>query len=885
MVKWSTWGRSYSLARIKLRPTVQFFRVAGLVKFHREQHRTAQDSGGVLPVTACSVYRLSLKTAGPMTFLGVASRLVLISLATNVALTYFIVPDMTDKLYTRKGDINIGVIISMTDYEPNKPCGDKVSDFQTIELTESIVFAVDKINSEKKLLPNLTLGFVMTDACHKETVAAIQALRFTPNSNEEDYTQPNVSTYLQSFRVVAVLGTDESSTSMSATQVLNTGKLTLMTFWAYDNRLSDISYYPNFYSISAPETYLIHAALRYFAFKQWYYINLVHDDSQISENLLREMKKIVRFNSFCISSRIKVTEKTNITRMVEFFIQNDTSSKIMFVIANTPVINRISITVRQMGAVGKLLWVGLEKWTDFMNSVDSIQGSIGIHFYTPQIPGLAEHYQKLDHTSPNPWLKPAFKTLYNCSDKVCLKRFLIEQHSQPNIVSALTYIATETYAKAIGLHLQIHCPRVSRENAQACFLDNIATFPQSLRNISIPGYEDTIKINERGYVMESFMVYQKSIKGDGKPRPLVRITTDEDELVKLNDLDWLSYQFRFEMLNPSYFCMPTCAHNEYQYPVSKCCWSCRRCQDNEKVSDKTKVCEQCPVLYWPKEINQHSVCQFILPNYYQWDEPVPALLIGLSMGGVATCLVVLLLYMRNRHHPVIRASSIELSCVQLASCILGYFAVPIFLMKPNDMACKVAIFLFRFSSNILFLTMLIKAIRVYRIFKLSKKNKKITFTGTHFLLLICGCHFVLEALELYITNMFYPLSVEVTQPEIKVNYTELSCKFEKAHLLPFFIFDFFLLIMCSLFAFKTQTLPKNFRESRFVSMCIITTLILWIAFMPAYMTLLSNNAKTLLLVCAILINQTNLIIFIFITRLVAWKYHKSHRKSLFLTLS
>uniref|UniRef100_A0A2C9L8B9 Uncharacterized protein n=1 Tax=Biomphalaria glabrata TaxID=6526 RepID=A0A2C9L8B9_BIOGL len=53
------------------------------------------------------------------------------------------------------------------------------------------------------------------------------------------FCSPDITTYLQSFKVVAVIGTDESTTTMPAAQVLNTGKIPLMAFYAFDNRLSD----------------------------------------------------------------------------------------------------------------------------------------------------------------------------------------------------------------------------------------------------------------------------------------------------------------------------------------------------------------------------------------------------------------------------------------------------------------------------------------------------------------------------------------------------------------------------------------------------------------------------------------------------------------------
>lgn len=67
-------------------------------------------------------------------------------------------------------------------------------------------------------------------------------------------------------------------------------------------------------------------------------------------------------------------------------------------------------------------------------------------------------------------------------------------------------------------------------------------------------------------------------------------------------------------------------------------------------------------------------------------------------------------------------------------------------------------------------------------------------------------------------------------------YVELSCDWTLPGLGSFLVYNIVLIFLCSVFAFRTRKLPDNFSESRFISVCVYTTLIVWAAFVPTYFT-------------------------------------------------
>uniref|UniRef100_A0A2C9KUN2 Receptor ligand binding region domain-containing protein n=1 Tax=Biomphalaria glabrata TaxID=6526 RepID=A0A2C9KUN2_BIOGL len=93
----------------------------------------------------------------------------------------FVLPPLGDRQYVQEGDLYIGGIFSMTAFDPVKPCGQFVDTFNAIETVETMAFMVNELN---KRLP-IQLGFVVIDTCSKESVAAVQALRFLPLSDTE----------------------------------------------------------------------------------------------------------------------------------------------------------------------------------------------------------------------------------------------------------------------------------------------------------------------------------------------------------------------------------------------------------------------------------------------------------------------------------------------------------------------------------------------------------------------------------------------------------------------------------------------------------------------------------------------------------------------------
>lgn len=60
--------------------------------------------------------------------------------------------------------------------------------------------------------------------------------------------------------------------------------------------------------------------------------------------------------------------------------------------------------------------------------------------------------------------------------------------------------------------------------------------------------------------------------------------------------------------------------------------------------------------------------------------------------------------------------------------------------------------------------------------------------------------------------------------------TVLTCKARASHLLISLLYNMFLIIACTLYAFKTRKIPENFNETRLIGFTMYSTSILWLSF-------------------------------------------------------
>ncbi|KAF3706106.1 Metabotropic glutamate receptor 8 [Channa argus] len=132
------------------------------------------------------------------------------------------------------GDIILGGLFPVHSRgERGIPCGELKKE-KGIHRLEAMLFAIDLINKDPELLPNVTLGARILDTCSRDTHALEQSLTFVQALIERDGSDVRCSNgeppiFAKPDKVVGVIGASASSVSIMVANILRLFKLQTTT--------------------------------------------------------------------------------------------------------------------------------------------------------------------------------------------------------------------------------------------------------------------------------------------------------------------------------------------------------------------------------------------------------------------------------------------------------------------------------------------------------------------------------------------------------------------------------------------------------------------------------------------------------------------------------
>ncbi|XP_046341525.2 metabotropic glutamate receptor-like [Haliotis rufescens] len=209
----------------------------------------------------------------------------------------------------------------------------------------------------------------------------------------------------------------------------------------------------------------------------------------------------------------------------------------------------------------------------------------------------------------------------------------------------------------------------------------------------------------------------------------------------------------------------------------------------------------------------------------------------------------------------------------LTGVFLGFLTVVVLISPPSFISCQISFFCFCISFSWIYSPLLTRTNRIYRIFESSKRSSKRPKLISPKSQVIIASGIILIQVVICITiSILYVPSSKLSMPVRTERYVERSCDFTLPGLASFLTYNLVLVVVCCFFAFKTRKLPDNFNESRFISMCVYTTLVLWSAFIPSYFTADRQYLKTVMLSIVLILNNIVALCFLYLPKIYAAIY-------------
>ncbi|CAD5122291.1 DgyrCDS10732 [Dimorphilus gyrociliatus] len=250
--------------------------------------------------------------------------------------------------------------------------------------------------------------------------------------------------------------------------------------------------------------------------------------------------------------------------------------------------------------------------------------------------------------------------------------------------------------------------------------------------------------------------------------------------------------------------------------------------------------------------------------------------------GIAATIFVFLVFIKFDSTPIIMASGRELCYVLQCGLIMCYLMTFVMVWEPTVVSCTLLRIGLGLSLSVCYSALFTKTNRISRIFNRGIKAmvKRPSYTSPKSQLVICLCLISVQLIGAVTwLGMDFPDTVTVYPDRRNV---VRRCKSTNVAIVMSLLYNMVLIILCTVYAFKTRKIPENFNEAKYIAFTMYSTCIVWLAFVPIYFGTKSDFKIQITSLCmCVSISATVALFCLFLPKvyIVLFQPHKNVRQA------
>ncbi|KAM9324374.1 vomeronasal type-2 receptor 26-like [Gastrophryne carolinensis] len=779
--------------------------------------------------------------------------------------------------FFKDGDIVIGIItlIHSTIYQPyvsylEKPEPASCEEYYRDVL--AVIFAIEEINENMEILPNITLGFDIFDSCVFESraIQATMMLLWGEKGSFSSCDECGKEPFL-----AGVVGDSMSTLSIPIARLLGLYNYPQISFGAFDPDLGNKIQFPSFLRTVPNENLQNKAISQLLRHLGWTWVGILTRDDDLGDIDGQHLKEEIILNDGCVAFLEKIHYRYSSDQIMNILdvVMNSTAVAVVVYCEEMHVKPLLDMMSEQEKR-GKI-WIYTLSFT-FIPGMFSesnarlLNGSIGLVLHTEPMPQF-EHYLQNLYPLKYPedkfiklFWEHAFECRYAKSEYTQYSEsFAKDSESVPctgneSLASQVDFIFElgdlsytfqayiSIYAFFYALHNLLH---LSKETFH---LGSCVTNPRPwqvfryLKNVHFKTLlGDDVFFNDIGEVPAMFDIMNLQIFPNNDYR-LVKVghynsraSLDEQITLDISSIVW--NQAYSQM--PHSVCSEKCQSGHRKVEIEGlpiCCFQCIPCSLGEITNETDAAgCVKCPEDQWPNE--EQDTCLHKLIQFLSYEENMGISLAVVSITFSVTTFSVVFIFRKYSETPVVKANNRNISYLILIGLIICFLSALIFIGYPFTIICYIRQVIFGVTFCVVVSGMLAKTITVILIFQSTKPGsigKRFDHRISNAVVYFCPLFQVVICVVWLRTCPPYPeLHINSNTDTIFADCNEGSNIFFYAMLGYMSV----LATISFLVAFLSRKLPDSFNEGQYISFSMFVFLSVWVCFIPAYLSAEGKN--------------------------------------------
>ena len=739
---------------------------------------------------------------------------------------------------------------------------------------EAMLFAIDSVNANETLLPNITLGFDIRDSCYSENIGLDEAIDVIISGNQLDIAGCQSSNMESSTLTVGVVGAAASRVSIPVASLGRLFKVPQVSFASTSPILSSRETYSYFYRTVPPDNLQAKAMIDIVLHFNWTQISIIYVGDTYGQPVAVELRRLAKANNICIDldRQIAVSFKLDdYQELAEILLASD--ANVVVLIAHEQNAELLLERVASIPSHRRFTWIASDGWARKLAIAhmfsETVAGYYGVVPHAPHAPSFDDYLSQLtiETNRRNPWFEEIFSAFTLCnSSNACDQNTTLTSlpnYAQDSFVPP-TIDAVYAFANALHNFLQENCNFTSGWiwANQSCPGQkkelNGSTLLHYLGKVDFvnPLTRNRVAFDRLGNAAGRYEIQNYQVQlSSGVPEYAYqqvgtwsssRINSSESEPLELFDNVTLQFGLNNSegiVYEPPVAQCGRCSIGEYRRTVaSSCCGVCDPCLGRNYSDDPTaSSCKTCSMFMWGDNPTEgSSYCVPIQETYLKFNHSWSIILMVLAILGLLGVSIITIAFAVHWNTPVIKSSGREQMVLLLIGITLSFIVAFVYMSPPVLGVCIVQCIGMWLALSLMFGALLVKIIRVTRIFFNKTTLTHLKFTQPCYQIFFT---FLLVLGQMIIVAGAIAYQVPSVQRDVRLNSDDnnrlpevvVTCDIYPVEFIaPSIVYESVIIILSTFFGVLSFRYPGNFNEAKDISFCSFAVLVIWVAFIITY---------------------------------------------------